>query len=54
METISPKESTLPSGAHRGDLLMIMGTTPTAAAADVRKIGRILRFAAATAAALMV
>lgn len=44
MEINSPKQITVPKGPQSGDRLRIMGITPTAAAAEVKKIGRILRF----------
>ena len=46
-----PKQTTVPSGPQSGERLRIMGITPTAAAIDVRKIGRMRRFPAAIAAA---
>ena len=54
METNSPKQITVPKGPHRGERLKIMGMTPTAAAAEVRKMGLILRFPAARAASFVV
>ena len=39
-----------PSGPQSGERLIIIGTTPTEAAAEVRKIGRIRRLPAARAA----
>ena len=54
MENNNPKQITVPKGPHRGERLKIIGITPTAAAADVRKIGLILRFPAAMAASLVV
>jgi hypothetical protein len=46
----SPKQVTAPMGPHSVERLVIMGMTPTAAAAEVRKMGRILRLPAAIAA----
>ncbi len=48
--TIRPKQVTAPIGPHSVERLVIMGMTPTAAAVEVRKIGRIRRFPAAIAA----
>ena len=45
-----PKQVTAPIGPHSVEPLVMSGTTPTAAAADVRKIGRIRRLPAAIAA----
>ena len=50
METISPKQITVPNGPQRDDLLITIGITPTAAAEEVKKIGRILRSAESLAA----
>ena len=47
-----PTENTLASGAQSGEPEMIIGNTPTAAAIEVRKIGRILRRPAWMAASL--
>ena len=52
MEISNPKQIIVPSGPQSGDRLKIIGITPTAAAADVRKIGRIRRFPAAKAASV--
>jgi len=50
IDIINPKQITDPSGPHSGDRLIIIGITPTEAAAEVKKIGRIRRFPAARAA----
>ena len=50
MATNSPKQITVPTGPQSGDRLMIIEITPAEAAAEVRNIGRILRFPAASAA----
>jgi hypothetical protein len=50
METSRPKAITLASGDQRLDPERIMGTTPTAAAIVVRKIGRKRRSPASIAA----
>ncbi len=39
-----PKNITDPIGSHSGLFEIIMGTTPIEAAAEVRNMGRILRF----------
>ena len=50
IDIINPKQITEPSGPHNGERLIIIGITPTDAAADVRNIGRIRRLPAARAA----
>lgn len=50
METISPKQITVPKGPQSDDLLITIGITPTAAAEEVKKIGRIRRSAESLAA----
>ncbi len=52
MDISVPKQITAPIGVQSGFELMIMGMTPIEAAAEVRKIGRILRFPASKAASL--
>lgn len=52
MPMIIPKQITVASGAQRGDWLIIIGTTPIAAAMEVRNIGLILRLPACMAASL--
>lgn len=54
VEKIAPKQMTVPIGLQRGLLLMIIGITPIEAAAEVRNMGRILRFPASMAADLTV
>ncbi len=49
-----PKQMMVPMGAQSELLLMIIGTTPIDAAAEVRKIGRIRRFPASIAASMAV
>ena len=53
MENISPKQITVPNGPQSGEPLNIMGITPTAAAADVKNMGRIRLLPAALADSLM-
>jgi hypothetical protein len=50
IEKTSPKAVTAPSGPHRVEPEAIIGITPTAAAMEVRKIGRMRRLPAARAA----
>ena len=52
MEVMVPKQITAPMGVHSGFELMIIGMTPIEAAAEVRNIGRILRFPASKAASI--
>ena len=50
MEIHVPKQMTTPIGDQSALRLIIIGTTPMEAAADVRKIGRIRRLPASNAA----
>jgi hypothetical protein len=50
MDNSNPKQITVPNGPHKDDLLITIGITPTAAAEEVKKIGRILRSAESFAA----
>ena len=50
IENNNPKLITVPKGPQRGERLSIIGTTPTAAAAEVKNMGRIRRLPAAIAA----
>lgn len=52
MENMSPNAITVPNGPHKLERLTIIGITPTAAAEDVKKIGRI-RLSAARIAAFL-
>lgn len=45
MDPKSPKHITVPNGPHKDERLIIIGTTPTAAAEEVKNIGRIRRSA---------
>ena len=40
MANTVPEQITTPIGVHKALLLIIIGTTPTAVVADVRKIGK--------------
>ena len=51
IEKTVPEQITTPIGIQR-ELLMIMGTTPTAVVAEVRKIGSMRRRPASKAASL--
>ena len=50
IDSSRPKQVTAPIGPHSMEPLVMRGMTPTAAAAEVRKMGRIRRFPAAIAA----
>ena len=51
-ESSTPKQITTPIGIYRGLWLMIIGKTPKAVVAEVRKMGRILRLPANMTASL--
>ena len=52
MANTVPEQITTPIGVHKALLQIIIGTTPTAVVADVRKIGNIRRLPASMAASL--
>ena len=53
-ENMVPKQITTPIGIHNAVLAVIIGMTPNAVVAEVRKIGRIRRLPASNPASLAV